>query len=149
MGFSLWELLFWLWPWTLTPGLKMLRHLPLTILNLCMSYESSMLKTTKVIVSEPRCRWTDNPDSIGHPPSGGALNIARPPFEVRHYHFAYLFFVTRTLLFWLCNLWPIFDKHKNIFGNGTLARVHDIRGLFHSWHKTKVLTSFNSQVVSK
>ena len=40
-----------LWPWHLDP--KMYRYLPLTILHLCMKYESCMLKTTQVIVSEP------------------------------------------------------------------------------------------------
>ena len=42
-----------LWPWLLDP--KMYRYLPLTILYLCMKYESCMLRTSPVIVSEPRC----------------------------------------------------------------------------------------------
>ena len=43
----------------LTP--KMYRYLPLTILHLCMKYESCTLKTTctQVIVSEPKCWRTD------------------------------------------------------------------------------------------
>ena len=41
-----------LWPWPLDP--KMYRYLPLTILHLCMKYESCRLKTTQVIVSEPK-----------------------------------------------------------------------------------------------
>ena len=40
-----------LWPWPLDP--KMYRYLPLAIMHLCMKYESCMLKTTQVIVSEP------------------------------------------------------------------------------------------------
>ena len=39
--------------WTADP--KMYRYLPLTILHLCMKYESCTLKTTQVIVSEPKC----------------------------------------------------------------------------------------------
>ena len=34
---------------------KMYRYLPLSILHLCMKYESCMLITTQVIVSEPKC----------------------------------------------------------------------------------------------
>ena len=34
---------------------KMYRYFPLTIVNLCMIYESCTLKTTQVIVSEPKC----------------------------------------------------------------------------------------------
>ena len=43
-----------LWPF----GLKMYICLPLTILHLCMKYQSCMLKTTHVIVSEPKCWQT-------------------------------------------------------------------------------------------
>ena len=39
-----------LWPWPLDP--KKIEYLPLTILHLCMKYESCTLKTTQVIVSE-------------------------------------------------------------------------------------------------
>ena len=42
-----------LWPWPLDP--KMYRYLPLTILHLCIKYESCTLKTNQVIVSEPKC----------------------------------------------------------------------------------------------
>ena len=42
-----------LWPWPFDP--KMYRYLPLTILHLCMKYESCTLKTTQVIVSDPKC----------------------------------------------------------------------------------------------
>ena len=42
-----------LWPWPFDP--KMYRYLPLTILHLCMKYESCKLKTSQVIVSEPKC----------------------------------------------------------------------------------------------
>ena len=45
------------WPWPL--DLKMYTYLPLTILHLCMKYESCTLKTTKVITSEPKCWKTD------------------------------------------------------------------------------------------
>ena len=40
-------------PWSLDP--KMYRYLPITILHLCMKYESCMLKTIQVIVSEQKC----------------------------------------------------------------------------------------------
>ena len=40
-----------LWPF----DIKMYRYRPLTILHLCMKYESYTLKTTEVIMSEPRC----------------------------------------------------------------------------------------------
>ena len=43
-----------LWPWPL--HLIMYRCLPLTILHLCMKYESWTLNTTQVIVSESKCR---------------------------------------------------------------------------------------------
>ena len=39
--------------WPLNP--KMYRYLPLTILHRCMKYESCALKTSQVIVSEPKC----------------------------------------------------------------------------------------------
>ena len=39
--------------WPFDP--KMYRYLPLTILHLCMKYESCTLKTSPVIVSEPKC----------------------------------------------------------------------------------------------
>ena len=41
-----------LWPWPLDP--KMYRYLPLTILRLCMKYESCTLKSTQVIMLEPK-----------------------------------------------------------------------------------------------
>ena len=41
------------WPWPFDP--KMYRFLSLIILHLCLKYESCMLKTTQVIVSEPKC----------------------------------------------------------------------------------------------
>ena len=41
------------WPWPFDP--KIYRYLPLTILHLCMKYESCTLKITQVIVSEPKC----------------------------------------------------------------------------------------------
>ena len=44
-----------LWPWPLTFWPQMYRYLPLTILHLCMKYENCMLKTTQVIMSEPKC----------------------------------------------------------------------------------------------
>ena len=42
-----------LWPLTFWP--QMYRYLPLAILYQCMKYESCMLKTTQVIMSEPKC----------------------------------------------------------------------------------------------
>ena len=63
-----------LWPWLLDP--KMYSYVPLVILHLCMKYESCTLKTSQVIMSEPKCWWIDgrtNPIPIGHPPSGRAL----------------------------------------------------------------------------
>ena len=62
-----------LWPWPLEP--KMYRYLPLNILHLCMKYESCSLKTTQVIVSEPKCwrtagrkdRQMEKPDSYRAP----------------------------------------------------------------------------------
>ena len=39
--------------WPFDP--KMYQYLPLNILHLCMKYESCKLKTTQVIVSEPKC----------------------------------------------------------------------------------------------
>ena len=42
-----------MWPWPIDP--KIYRHLPLTILHLCMKYESCTLKITRVIMSEPMC----------------------------------------------------------------------------------------------
>ena len=41
-----------LWPWPFDP--KMYRYLTLTILHLCMKYQSCTLKTTQVIVLEPK-----------------------------------------------------------------------------------------------
>ena len=44
---------------------------PLTVLHLCMKYESCTLETTQVIVSEPKCwqtdRQADKPDSYRAP----------------------------------------------------------------------------------
>ena len=43
----------WLWPFDLI--MKIYRYLPLSILHLCMKYESCTLKTTQVTVPEPKC----------------------------------------------------------------------------------------------
>ena len=43
--------------WIFDP--KMYRYLPLAIMCLCMKYESCMLTTAQVIVSEPKCWRTD------------------------------------------------------------------------------------------
>ena len=48
-----------LWPWPFHP--KMYRYIPLCILHLWMKCESWTLKTTQVIVSEPKCWRTDRP----------------------------------------------------------------------------------------
>ena len=43
---------------------KMYRYLPLTILHLCMKYESCTLKTTQVIVSELKCELKCGQSSV-------------------------------------------------------------------------------------
>ena len=53
-----------LWPWPFDP--KMYIYLPLTILHLCMKYESCMLKTTQVIVSEVLTDGQTTPTLTGH-----------------------------------------------------------------------------------
>ena len=61
-----------LWPWPF--DLKIHKYLPITILHLCTIYESCTLKTTQVIVSDPKFwrlwPWplTFWPQCIGIPP---------------------------------------------------------------------------------
>ena len=68
-----------LWPWLWPFDPKLFRYLPLTILHLCTKYESFSLKTSQVILSEPKC-WQNSVVTfdILTPKCLGTMSILHP-----------------------------------------------------------------------